>query len=323
MTHTIGIIGVGNIGGALAHLVLLRNLGNIVLYEVRENIAEGKRLDLLQALSAGAQEVRANIEVAKSYEAFKSCDVIIITAGVARKPGMTDRLELLKHNALIIQEISQKLKQKETKALVIVITNPIDIMAWWFCHVSGIPFSQVVGMAGILDTARFRYFLAQELSVSIEDVKTMVIGPHNDGMVPLIHYTSIAGIPLLEWLKQQKQSFELVKTAIERTKKAGIEIVSLFGTGSAFYGPAHGAFLMAQAFLQKQKNIFPCTVCLKNTYGIHSDTFLGAPVVFGGKGIEKIIPLSLTEEELSAFSKAEAEILESKKYLIENFGTKG
>jgi malate dehydrogenase len=296
----ISLIGGGNIGGTLAHLIALKKLANeILILDINDGVAKGKTLDIAQCLPMIGSDVK--ISGTSNMDYIKDSSVIIITAGLPRKPGMS-RDDLINTNAKIINEISAKIALHASQAFVIVVTNPLDAMVWCVKKVTGFNSKKVVGMAGILDTTRMNYFLAEELNVSVSDVHSLVLGSHGDSMVPLIRYSTIAGIPLQEYIDMGMITQEKVNSIIERTKNGGGEIVQLFKTGSAYYAPATSAIAMAESYINDQKRILPCSVCLNGYYGVDYDVFSGVPVVIGKNGVEKIIELNLNTHEKQMFN---------------------
>lgn len=296
----IALVGSGNIGGTLAHLIAFKGLGDVVLVDVTEGLPQGKALDLAQAM---AVEGRAtSITGGNDYALMEGADVVIVTAGLARKPGMS-RNDLMTMNAKIISDVAQQIKRYSPGAFVIVVTNPLDAMVWVMREACGLPHHRVVGMAGVLDSGRFRCFLAEALRVSPSDIQTFVLGGHGDAMVPLPRYTSVAGIPLPDliakgWINQLQ-----IDAIVERTRNGGAEIVDLLKTGSAFYAPATSAIAMAESYLMDQKRILPCAAWLTGEYGV-KDIYVGVPVIIGGKGVEKIVEFELTPVERDAFTKS-------------------
>lgn len=293
----IALIGSGNIGGTLAHLAIMNRLGDVVLIDVAEGIPQGKSLDLYQAATVTGTD--ANVTGSNDYAAMKDADVVIVTAGLPRKPGMS-RDDLLSINAGIVRSVGENIKKYCPNAFVITITNPLDVMVWVMREACGLPHNKVVGMAGVLDTSRYRSFLAEELGVSVEDIQAFVLGGHGDGMVPMPRYTSIAGIPLQELIEQGWMTQARLDEINDRTRNGGGEIVSLLKTGSAFYAPAASAIAMAESYLLDRKRVLPCAAWLTGQYGI-KDIYVGVPVVIGAKGVEKIIELKLTAQENDAF----------------------
>lgn len=296
----IALVGSGNIGGTLAHLIALRKLGDVALIDVAEGIPQGKALDLSQA--AAVDGLDAKITGGNDYALLKDADVVIVTAGVARKPGMS-RDDLLSINAGVIRTVAANIKRYCPEAFVIVVTNPLDVMVWVMQEECGLPHNRVVGMAGVLDSGRYRHFLAEELKVSVADIQAFVLGGHGDAMVPLPRYTTVAGIALPDLVKQGAISQQKVDAIIDRTRNGGAEIVNLLKTGSAFYAPAASAIAMAESYLLDQKRILPCAAWLSGQYGV-SDLYVGVPVVIGAKGVEKVIELELTSQEKAAFAQS-------------------
>ena len=295
--NKIALIGAGSIGGTLAHLVGLKELGDVVLFDVFGGVAAGKSLDLEQA---GAIEgYDAVIAGGSDYAPIKDANVVIVTAGFPRQPGMS-RDDLVAKNAAVMAEVGAGIREHCPAAFVIVITNPLDAMVWVMREKSGLPPERVVGMAGVLDSARFKLFLAREFGVSVEDVTAFVLGGHGDAMVPLVRYSTVAGIPVPDLVRMGWTSEERVKAIVERTANGGGEILKLMGKGSAFYAPASAAIAMAESFLLDKKRVLPCAAWLTGQYGI-KDLYVGVPVVIGAKGVERIIEISLTPEEKAAF----------------------
>lgn len=300
----ISLIGAGMIGGTLAHLCELKNLGDVVLFDISEGLPQGKALDISQSSAVDGNDV--NLKGTNDYKDIAGSDVIIVTAGVPRKPGMS-RDDLVNINTGIIKTVAENIKIHAPNAFVIVITNPLDAMVWVMQQVSGLPAHKVVGMAGVLDSSRFAYFLAEELKISISDINAFVMGGHGDTMVPVVDYTTISGIPLPEfvkmgWIKQDK-----LDSIVQRTRDGGAEIVGLLKTGSAFYAPAASAIRMAEAYLYDKKRILPCAAHLNGQYGV-KDLYVGVPAVIGAGGVEKIIEISLNTEQKSMFDKSVAAV---------------
>jgi len=296
----IALIGAGQIGGTLAHLVGLKELGDVVLFDVAEGIPEGKALDIAQASPVGGFDMSAT--GTSSYEAIKGADVCIVTAGVPRKPGMS-RDDLIEVNLKVMEQVGAGIKKYAPKAFVICITNPLDAMVWALQKFSGLPKDMVVGMAGVLDSARFRYFIASEFDVSVEDVSAFVLGGHGDTMVPLTRYSTVAGIPLPDLVSMGWTSKKRLDEIVQRTRDGGAEIVGLLKTGSAFYAPAHSAIAMAESYLRDRKRVLPCAVSLKGEYGVR-DRYVGVPAVIGARGIERIIEIDLNKAERANFQKS-------------------
>ena len=293
--NKISLIGAGNIGGTLAHLAAIKNLGNVTLIDVVEGMPQGKALDLSQ--SSAVEGFTGKIEGTNDFSKMQNSDVIIITAGLPRQPGMS-RDDLLETNGKIIKKIGQDIKKYAPKAFVICITNPLDAMVYVLQKYSKLPKNMCVGMAGVLDSSRMKYFLSEALQVSIKDVETFVLGGHGDDMVPLVNYTTIGGIPLMDYVKLKKIPFAKIKQIVERTRMGGGEIVKLLKRGSAFYAPASSAIQMAEAFLRNQKKILPCAAYLNGQYGL-KNMYMGVPTIIGNKGIEKIIEVKLSASEKS------------------------
>ena len=298
--NKIALIGSGMIGGTLAHLAGLKELGDIVLFDIAEGIPAGKALDIAQ--SSTIEGFDARLTGTNSYEAIKSADVCIVTAGIARKPGMS-RDDLLGINLKVMEQVGAGIKKYAPKSFVICITNPLDAMVWALQKFSGLPKNMVVGMAGVLDSARFRYFLADEFKVSVEDVTAFVLGGHGDSMVPLTRYSAVAGIPLPDLIKMGWATRERIEEIVERTRKGGGEIVALLKTGSAFYAPAASAIAMAESYLKDKKRVMPCAAHLKGEYGI-KDMYVGVPVVIGADGVERVIEIDLNKAEQKMFEKS-------------------
>jgi malate dehydrogenase len=298
--NKISLIGAGNIGGTLAFLSGLKKLGDITILDIVQGIPEGKSLDISQ--SGSVEGFDSFISGGQDYSLLQGSDVVIVTAGVARKPGMS-RDDLLEINTSIISKIANNIKIHCPKAFVIIITNPLDAMVWVMKEVSGLPASQIVGMAGVLDSARFRHFLSLELGVSVNDVHSMIMGGHGDTMVPLIRYTSVSGISLPNLIEAGYITEERVNLLVDRTRKGGGEIVSLLKTGSAFYAPASSAIAMAESYLYDQRRLLPCAAWLQGEYGVY-DLYVGVPAIIGAKGVEKIIELPLNEKEKRMFIKS-------------------
>ena len=293
--NKISLIGAGNIGGTLAHLAAIKNLGNVTLIDVVEGMPQGKALDLSQ--SSAVEGFTGKIEGTNDFSKMQNSDVIIITAGLPRQPGMS-RDDLLETNGKIIKKIGQDIKKYAPKAFAICITNPLDAMVYVLQKYSKLPKNMCVGMAGVLDSSRMKYFLSEALQVSIKDVETFVLGGHGDDMVPLVNYTTIGGIPLMDYVKLKKIPSSKIKQIVERTRMGGGEIVKLLKRGSAFYAPASSAIQMAEAFLRNQKKIIPCATYLNGQYGLNK-IYMGVPTIIGNKGIEKIIEVKLSASEKS------------------------
>ena len=296
----IALIGSGMIGGTLAHLASLKELGDIVLFDIADGIPQGKGLDIAQ--SGPVEGFNAKLTGASDYAAIEGADVCIVTAGVARKPGMS-RDDLLGINLKVMEQVGAGIKKYAPNAFVICITNPLDAMVWALQKFSGLPKSHVVGMAGVLDSARFRYFLAEEFKVSVEDVSAMTLGGHGDDMVPMTRYSTVAGIPLPDLVKMGWTSQEKLDAIVERTRKGGGEIVGLLKTGSAYYAPAASAIAMAESYLKDKKRVLPCAAHLNGQYGL-KDTYVGVPVVIGAGGVERIIEIDFNKTEEKMFEKS-------------------
>ena len=291
--NKISLIGAGNIGGTLAHLLALKKLGNITLIDVVTGMPQGKALDLSQ--SSAVEGFTGSIEGTNDFSKMKGSDVIIITAGLPRKPGMS-RDDLLEINGKIIKKIGLDIKKYAPKAFVICITNPLDAMVYVLQKYSKLPKNMCVGMAGVLDSSRMKYFLSDALNVSVNDVETFVLGGHGDDMVPLINYTTIGGVPLIDFIKLKKFPYSKIEKIVDRTRMGGGEIVKLLKNGSAFYAPASSAIQMAEAFLLNQKKLLPCAAYINGQYGL-KNMYMGVPTIIGNKGIEKIIEVKLTAKE--------------------------
>lgn len=293
----LSLIGAGNIGGTLALLSGLKELGDIFLFDVVEGIPEGKALDLAEMSPIMGFDVK--IRGGNDYADLEGSDVVIVTAGIPRKPGMS-RDDLLETNARIIRDVARNIRHYCPQAFVIVITNPLDAMVWVMQHESQLPPQQVVGMAGELDSARFRYFLSQHFDVSVKDISALVMGGHGDTMVPLVRFTSVAGIPLPELIKMGWATQMDIDKIVDRTRNGGAEIVNLLKSGSAFYAPAASAILMAESYLKDQKRLIPCAAWLDGQYGV-KDLYVGVPAIIGAGGVERIVELTLTSEERDMF----------------------
>jgi malate dehydrogenase len=307
--NKIALIGGGQIGGTLAHLISLKELGDVVLFDIVEGLPQGKTLDIAQA--GPIESYDAKFKGTNSYADMAGADVVIVTAGVPRKPGMS-RDDLLGINLKVMAAVGEGIKTHAPKAFVICITNPLDAMVWALRQLCGLPHNKVVGMAGILDSARFRHFLAEELGVSVEDVSAFVLGGHGDTMVPMPRFSTVAGIPLPELVKMGWITQARLDQIIQRTRDGGAEIVGLLKTGSAFYAPASAAIAMAESYLRDKKRVLPCAAHINGKYGV-TDLYVGVPVVIGAGGVERIVELALTAEEKTMFNKS----VESVKGLIE------
>ena len=293
----ISLIGAGQIGGTLAHLIAIKELANVVLFDIDEGIAKGKALDIAQSLAVDGYNVK--LSGTNNYEETKDSDVIIITAGVPRKPGMS-RDDLLGTNLKIIKQVAEGIKDTSPNAFVICITNPLDVIVMALQKYSNFPKEKVIGMAGILDTSRFKHFIAEELNSEIKNVNSFVLGGHGDTMVPVPNRTTINSKPLNDFIKDGSTTQERIDSIIDRTRKGGAEIVKFLKTGSAFYAPAASGVAMAESYLKNQKKTLPCAAYLNGEYGI-KDLYVGVPVIIGEKGIEKIIELKLDADEQKSF----------------------
>lgn len=298
--HKIALVGAGNIGGTLAHLVGLKELGDVALIDISEGIPEGKALDIAQ--SSSVEKFDAKMVGSNDYAAMMGADVVIVTAGVARKPGMS-RDDLLDINTKVITAVGNGIKTYCPNAFVIVITNPLDVMVGVMQGVTGLPHNKVIGMAGVLDSSRFRLFLAEEFNVSIKDVSALVMGGHGDTMVPLLRYSTVAGIPVPELIKMGWTTQEKIDAIVQRTRDGGAEIVKYLKSGSAFYAPASSAIEMAEAYLKDQRRLLPCAAYLTGEYGI-SHLYVGVPVIIGANGVEKIVEIPLNEAEKTMFEQS-------------------
>jgi len=307
--NKIALIGAGQIGGTLAHLIGLKQLGDVVLFDIAEGVPQGKSLDLVE--SSPVEGFDAKIMGANAYEAMEGADVCIVTAGVPRKPGMS-RDDLLGINLKVMDQVGAGLKKYAPNAFVICITNPLDAMVWALQKSCGLPKTMVVGMAGVLDSARLRYFLADEFNVSVEDVSAFVLGGHGDTMVPMARYSTVAGIPLPDLIKMGWTTQARVEEIFNRTRNGGAEIVNLLKTGSAFYAPASSAISMAESYLLDKKRVLPCAAWLNGEYGIKG-LYVGVPVVIGAKGVERVVELELSGPERAEFDKS----VDSVKGLVE------
>jgi malate dehydrogenase len=296
----IAVVGAGMVGSSAALKMAQKELGDIVLVDVVEFVAEGKALDMAESSPLDGFDV-ALVGKTNDYSVIKDSDVVVITAGVPRKPGMT-RMDLLMTNAGIVETISNHIRELAPNSIVIVVTNPLDVMTYVAWKVTGFPRERVVGQAGVLDSIRMRYFVAQELGVSVKDVQAMVLGSHGDQMVPLPRYTTVSGVPITELLPP-----ETIERINDRTRKAGTEIVNLLKTGSAYYAPGAAVAEMVEAIVRDKKRLMPCSVLLKGEYGLN-DVFIGVPVILGKNGVERIVELKLTEEELKALHQSAEEV---------------
>ncbi len=298
--NKIALIGAGNIGGTLAHLAGLKELGDIVLFDIISGIPQGKALDISQ--SGPVEGFNARIRGSKNYNAIRGADVVIVTAGIARKPGMS-RDDLLGINSSVMKSVGQGIKENCPNAFVICITNPLDVMVMILRDACGLPHNKVVGMAGVLDSARFRHFLAEEFKVSVEDVTAFVLGGHGDTMVPLVRYSTVAGIPLPDLVRMKWTTAKRIEEIVQRTRMGGGEIVGLLKTGSAFYAPASSAIQMAEAYLKDKRRVLPCAAYLKGEYGVKG-LYVGVPCVIGARGVEKVVEIKLNPDEKKMFNKS-------------------
>jgi malate dehydrogenase len=307
--NKIALIGGGMIGGTLAHLIGLKELGDVVLFDIMEGLPQGKSLDIAQ--SGAVEGFDCNLKGTNAYADIEGANVCIVTAGVPRKPGMS-RDDLVGINLKVMEQVGAGIKKYAPNAFVIVVTNPLDAMVWALQRASGLPRNMVVGMAGVLDTARFRHFLADEFKISVEDVSAFVLGGHGDDMVPLVRYSSVAGIPLpdvvrMGWIRQDR-----LDQIVDRTRKGGGEIVALLKTGSAYYAPAASSIAMAESFLKDKKRVLPCAAYLNGEYGVKG-LYIGVPVIIGAGGVERVIEIDLNSAERAMLMKS----IESVKSLVD------
>ena len=298
--NKIALIGSGNIGGTLALLAGLKELGDIVLFDIMEGIPDGKALDIVEA--SPIERFDSNVEGGSDYSILKDADVVIVTAGIARKPGMS-RDDLVEINTKVMHQVGDGIKRYCPNSFVICITNPLDAMVGVLQRVSGLPTSHVVGMAGVLDSARFRYFLAEEFKVSVQDVSAFVLGGHGDTMVPLIRYSTVSGIPVPDLIKMGWSTEERINQIVQRTRDGGAEIVGLLKTGSAFYAPASSAIEMADAYLKDKKRVLPCAAYVSGKYDLDG-LYVGVPVIIGCNGVERIIEIKLNSDEKEMFNRS-------------------
>jgi malate dehydrogenase len=294
----IALIGAGMIGGTLAHLAAMREMGDIVLFDIMEGIPEGKALDIAQA--GPIDDFDAKLKGSSDYADIEGADVCIVTAGVARKPGMS-RDDLLGINLKVMKAVGEGIRKHAPNAFVICITNPLDAMVWALREFSGLPHKMVVGMAGVLDSARFRHFLADEFNVSVEDVTAFVLGGHGDTMVPVVEYSTVAGIPIPDLIKMGWSTQDKIDAIVKRTRGGGGEIVALLKTGSAYYAPATSAIAMAESFLKDKKRVLPCAANLTGQYGVN-DLYVGVPCVIGAGGVERIVEIELNSQARENFN---------------------
>ena len=302
----IALIGAGMIGGTLAHLAAMKELGDVVLFDIAEGIPQGKALDLAQ--SGPVEGFDANLKGTNDYADIAGADVCIVTAGVPRKPGMS-RDDLLGINLKVMKSVGEGIKAHAPGAFIICITNPLDAMVWALREYSGVPHNMIVGMAGVLDSARFRHFLAEEFSVSVEDVTAFVLGGHGDTMVPVVEYSTVAGIPVPDLIKMGWSTQEKIDAIVRRTRSGGGEIVGLLKTGSAFYAPATSGIAMAESYLKDKKRLLPCAAHLTGQYGV-DDLYVGVPIVIGANGVERVVEIELKGEAKAGFDKSVAAVKE-------------
>ena len=298
--NKIALIGGGMIGGTLAHLASLKELGDITVFDIAEGLPQGKSLDIAQ--SGPVEGFDAKLSGTNKYEAIDGADVVIVTAGVPRKPGMS-RDDLLEINLKVMAQVGAGIAKYAPEAFVICITNPLDVMVWALQKYSGLPAKKVVGMAGVLDSSRFRHFLAEEFNVSVEDVTAFVLGGHGDTMVPLTRYSTVAGIPVPDLVQMKWTTQQRIDQIVQRTRDGGAEIVGLLKTGSAYYAPATSAIAMAESYLKDKKRVLPCAVQLTGQYGV-DNLYVGVPVVIGSAGVERIVEIKLDSDEKTAFKKS-------------------
>ena len=297
----IALIGAGQIGGTLALLAGLKELGDIVLFDVMEGVPQGKALDIAEASPVDGFD--AKLLGTQGYAAIEGADVVIVTAGVPRKPGMS-RDDLLTINLKVMEQVGSGIAKYAKDAFVICITNPLDAMVWALQKSCGLPHNKVVGMAGVLDSSRFRHFLADEFNVSVKDVTAFVLGGHGDTMVPSVRYSTVAGIPLPDLIKMGWTTEARLAEIVQRTRDGGAEIVNLLKTGSAFYAPAASAIVMAESYLKDKKRVLPCAAYLDGQYGVH-DLYVGVPCIIGEKGVERIVEIQLDKDERVGFEKSD------------------
>jgi len=295
--NRIALVGGGMIGGTLAHLASLKELGDVVIFDIVEGLPQGKALDIAQ--SGPVEDFDAKLSGVNTYEGIAGADVVIVTAGVPRKPGMS-RDDLLGINLKVMSQVGAGIKKYAPDAFVICITNPLDVMVWALQKYSGLPTNRVIGMAGVLDSARFRHFLAEEFNVSVEDVTGFVLGGHGDTMVPLVRYSTVAGIPVPDLVAMNWTTQKRIDEIVRRTRDGGAEIVGLLKTGSAYYAPAASAIAMAESFLKDKKRVLPCAAHLTGQYGVN-DLYVGVPVVIGAQGVERVVEISLDAAEKEQF----------------------
>ena len=302
--NKISLVGAGNIGGTLALLAGLKELGDVMLFDIAEGMPQGKALDIAQA--SPIEGFNADMSGANDYAALADSDVVIVTAGVARKPGMS-RDDLIGINTNVMQQVGAGIRDNCPDAFVICITNPLDVMVGVLQRAAGLPTSRVVGMAGVLDSARFRCFLAEEFNVSVEDVTAFVLGGHGDTMVPLVRYSTVAGIPVPDLIAMGWSTQERIDSIVQRTRDGGAEIVGLLKTGSAFYAPASSAIEMAEAYLGDKKRVLPCAAWVDGAYGLDG-LYVGVPVVIGAGGVERVVDIALNDDEQKMFDHSVAAV---------------
>ena len=296
----IALIGGGQIGGTLAHLIALKELGDVILFDIAEGLAQGKSLDISQSAPVSYCDVR--LKGTNAYEDIQGADVVIVTAGVPRKPGMS-RDDLLEINLKVMAQVGEGIKKHAPNAFVVCLTNPLDAMVWALQKACALPTEKVIGMAGVLDSARFRHFLADEFNVSVKDVTAFVLGGHGDTMVPSVRYSTVAGIPLPDLVKMGWTTQDKLDKIVQRTRDGGAEVVNLLKTGSAFYAPAASAIEMVESYIKDQKRVLPCAAYLNGEYG-QTNLYVGVPVIIGAKGVERIIEIELDEQESAMFKKS-------------------
>jgi malate dehydrogenase len=296
----IALIGAGQIGGTLAHLAASKELGDVVLFDIVDGVPQGKALDLAQTSAVDGFD--SNLKGTSEYKDIAGADVVVVTAGVPRKPGMS-RDDLLEINLKVMEQVGAGIAKYAPDAFVICITNPLDAMVWALQRFSGLPANKVVGMAGVLDSSRFQHFIADEFNVSIKDVTAFVMGGHGDTMVPLTRYSNVAGVPLTDLVKMGWITKERLEEIVQRTRDGGAEIVGLLKTGSAFYAPAASAIAMAESYLNDQKRVLPCAAYLKGEFGVKG-MYVGVPVVLGADGVERVVEVSLNKSEQTMFDKS-------------------
>lgn len=306
----IALIGGGNIGGTLAHLISLKELGDVVMFDISDGLPQGKTLDIAQSCSIEGSDV--SLQGTNDYKDIEGSDIVIITAGIPRKPGMS-RDDLIAVNAGVMKEVAKGVKQYAPNAFVIVITNPLDVMVYVMLKESGLPANKVVGMAGVLDSARFSYFLSEEFKVSKENINAFVLGGHGDLMVPLVRYSTVSGIPVPDLIKMGWSTQERIDGIVDRTRNGGGEIVALLKNGSAYFAPAASAIEMAESYLKDKRKVLPCAAYLNGEYG-YKDIYVGVPVVIGAGGVEKIVEIELNDQEKQEFGAS----IEGVKKLIES-----